>query len=100
MEYSPVKSEIIQTVINLRALSIKIVRKDDSEEDRASFLSVLEYLNKFPEIFSILPRFISQETDPYILHKEFKELGRYSQRVPEIREAFDKSIEHLRKLNF
>ncbi len=98
-KYSSTKNEIIMCVKNLRALSIKIVRNEDSEEDKNNFISNVTFISQFSGVGALLPSYISQETDPYNLHKEFKEYGGFSERVIKIGSDFDTSLEQIRKID-
>ena len=98
-KYSSTKSEIINSVKNLRALSIKIVRNNYDDDDKNKFLSNLKFITQFPEVGAILPSCISQETTPFGLHKYFKEIGGYSVRVQKIGSDFDESLLQIKELN-
>lgn len=98
-KYSSTKSEIINSVKELRTLSIKIVRNEYNEDDKVKFLVNLSFLFQFADVGSLLPNYISEGTNAYILHKYFKGLGSYNERANIVGSDFDKSIELLRELN-
>jgi len=62
-------------------------------------LSNLKFISQFPEVGALLPTYISQETNPYDLHKDFKGIGGYNERVEIIRSGFDKTLEKLEDLD-
>ena len=72
------------------------MRNEYDEKINSEFVQLIKEIHEDPKIASLLPNWISKDTDAYIVHKLFrgKEYS-YSDRVKLVINDFDKTLESL-----
>lgn len=96
--FTSVEAEIVNAVKNIKMLSIKIIRSEATDKDKEKFNSNIRYIHRNPRVAALLPSYISEETDAYTLHKIFKELGNFHERVIKIENDFSESFKKITEL--
>lgn len=96
--FTSIQAELINAIKSLGTLSIRIIRNEATNKEKEKFNYYIKYVHRNPKIAALLPRYISEETDAYILHKTFKEYGSYKERVIELENDFSGSFSRIKEL--
>lgn len=96
--FTSVEAELVNAVKNIKILSIKIIRSEATNKHKEKFNYYIKYIHRNPRIAALLPSYISEETDAYTLHKIFKELGGFRDRVIKIEDDFSVSFKMIKEL--
>ena len=97
--FTSTEAELLNALKNIETLSTRIVRNSATKEDREKFNYFIKYVHRNPRIAALLPRYISGETDAFTLHKTFKELGGYHDRVVKVEKDFTETYRKIKELN-